>query len=94
MTDADLLKLTRQEIPISSTAYDEQIAFQVESAKEMIQREGITLDVSKNEDCTLIIGYAAFLFRQKRGDVKEMPRWLRYALNNRLFSEKAGAGDV
>lgn len=37
--------------------------------------------------------YAAYLVR-KRATEEAMPRMLRWALNNRLFSQKAGGGDA
>lgn len=40
------------------------------------------------EDGHLIMMYAAYLFR-KRATEEPMPRMLRWALNNRIFGEKA-----
>lgn len=57
------------------------------SAKEMIQREGIVLNDSV-EDTQLVEMYSAYLVR-KRATNDGMPRMLRFALNNRLFSQKA-----
>ena len=42
------------------------------------------------EDGMLIEMYAAFLFRKRRETELAMPRMLRWQLNNRLFSQKAG----
>lgn len=42
------------------------------------------------EDGHLIVMYAAYLFR-KRATEEPMPRMLRWALNNRIFGEKAKA---
>lgn len=61
-------------------------------AKEFIRREGITLSDS-DEDGGLVEMYAAYLYRKRNSDDTAMPRMLRWALNNRLISEKAG-GDV
>ena len=47
-------------------------------------REGVTLTNSA-EDAQLIIMYAAYLYR-KRATNEGMPRMLRWALNNRIFS--------
>ena len=57
----------------------------------MIEREGATaLDLSTLEDKQLVVMYAAWLWRRR--DTQEgMPRMLRWALNNRIFSEKAKA---
>lgn len=59
----------------------------IDAAKEFIKREGIALSASF-EDTQLIEMYAAYLVR-KRNTNEGMPRMLRYALNNRLFSQKA-----
>ena len=40
------------------------------------------------EDNELIVMYAAYLYRKRAEDNPPMPRMLRWALNNRLFSEK------
>ena len=59
----------------------------INAAMAMIQREGITLENSA-EDEQLVEMYAAYLVR-KRASSEGMPRMLRWALNNRLFSQKA-----
>ena len=63
------------------------------SARAFIQREGIPLSENvSEEDGMLIVMYAAYLYR-KRAVNEPMPRMLRYALNNRIMSLKAGASD-
>ena len=59
----------------------------IASAKAFITREGITLTDSV-EDGQLVEMYAAYLIR-KRATAEGMPRMLRWALNNRLFGQKA-----
>ena len=54
----------------------------------MIAREGVALTDSI-EDAQLVILYAAYLFR-KRATNEGMPRMLRWALNNRIFSRGGG----
>lgn len=71
----------------STTAYDERLTQYLESAEESIAEEGITLDLDKSKDCQLVVMYAAWTWR-KRDSGEGMPRMLRYALNNRVFSEK------
>lgn len=62
----------------------------VEAAKSLITREGVSLTDSA-EDVQLVVMYAAYLVR-KRATAEAMPRMLRWALNNRLFSQKAKEG--
>lgn len=61
----------------------------INAATAMIEREGIVFE-STAEDEQLVEMYAAYLVR-KRASNEGMPRMLRYALNNRLFSQKARA---
>lgn len=77
---ADLDLLT---VPKEREAYLTQ---QIEAAKSMIQREGITLTDSP-EDIQLVVMYAAWLYR-KRNTGEGMPRMIRYALNNRVISQR------
>lgn len=58
----------------------------ISAARQFITREGIALTESI-EDGQLIEMYAAYLVR-KRATTEPMPRMLRWALNNRLFSQK------
>lgn len=76
----------------SNTAYDTYLTGLLDSSKAFIIREGAsTLSPDTNaEDAQLVVGYAAFLHRQKSETNAGMPRWLRWAINNRVFSEKAG----
>lgn len=60
----------------------------VDAALAFITREGITLEDTV-EDLQLVEMYAAYLVR-KRNTTEAMPRMLRWALNNRLFSQKSG----
>lgn len=64
----------------------------IHAAVAFITREGVTLTASV-EDMQLVEMYAAYLVR-KRATIEAMPRMLRWALNNRVFSEKAGGADV
>lgn len=63
----------------------------ISAAQAFIAREGITLTDSI-EDGQLVEMYAAYLVR-KRATIEPMPRMLRWALNNRLFSQKAQVSD-
>lgn len=60
----------------------------IDAAIAFIAREGITLEDTV-EDLQLVEMYAAYLVR-KRNTTEAMPRMLRWALNNRLFSQKSG----
>ena len=98
MTDADILKILQSDLNflVVDEPLTAQLTHYIDTAKALIQREGVTLVTPFSvEDGELIEMYAAYLFR-KRATGEAMPRMLRWALNNRLFGEKAkaGGGDV
>lgn len=72
---------------LRTTAYDERLKEIIRSSCELIKREGITLDLNSPEDSQLVVMYSAWIWR-KRDTGEGMPRMIRYALNNRVFSEK------
>lgn len=75
----------------TSTAYDARLTQLLTAAESAIRKEGAsTLDASDPLDQQLIVMYAAWLWR-RRDNMEGMPRMLRWTLNNRIFSEKAGA---
>lgn len=81
-----MLSGLKANLGITSAVYDERLVAYLDSAKQMIGREGVTLTDSA-EDTTLVIQYAAWMW-QERDNGTGMPRMIRYALNNRIFSEK------
>lgn len=87
MTEADLLKLLKLNLSMITTVYDDYLAHLLLTSRELISREGISLQDTL-EDNELIVMYAAYLYRKRAEDNPPMPRMLRWALNNRLFSEK------
>ena len=89
MNDADMLTALKVDLGIVSTGYDDRLLQVMSAAKEAIAREGATLDLAQLEDCQVVIMYAAWLWR-KRENMEEMPRMLRWALNNRVFSGETG----
>lgn len=84
-TDTMLVAL-KVDLGITTTAYDERLIQYLESAKAYIEAEGITIE-NTIEDGNLVVMYASWLW-QKRKENIGMPRMLRWALNNRLFTEK------
>lgn len=89
MTDQEILVLVKQNLSIMHTAQDEYLVSLISTSESSIKEEGITLDLGDAKDVNLVVMYTAYLFRKRAEDNPVMPRMLRYALNNRLFSEKA-----
>ena len=84
------MAMLKVDLGITTTAYDTRLTQYLNSAKENIGTEGITLNQTDPEDVQLILMYAAWMWR-KRDNGEAMPRMLRWTLNNRLFSEKMNA---
>lgn len=89
MTDLELLAALKVDLGITSTGYDSRLTQLVASAKAAIAREGAVLDLESFEDCQIVIMYAGWLWR-RRDTMEGMPRMLRWALNNKVFSGKMG----
>ncbi len=61
-------------------------------AEALAEQNGI--DMSNKDDIkvnSLIIDWAAYLFRKRDGQVTAMPRFLQLERNELLFSQKGGA---
>ena len=84
--NSTLLPILKIDLGITTTAYDERLSTYLEYAQREIQREGIALGDSV-DDNQLVVMYAAWAWR-RRDSGEGMPRMLRYALNNRVFSQK------
>lgn len=94
MDDQSRLALLKANVSaIGSTLYDDLFLSLLTSAVSMIEREGITLDMDSQEDNNLIVGYATWLFQQREQPDMQMPRWLRYNLNNKVLQQKTVNAD-
>lgn len=87
MNEELLLKALRVDLGVTSEAFSQRLLSKIRTAQERIREEGITL-ADTEADRDLVVMYAAYLWRS-RVSGEDMPRMLRYALNNRLFSRKA-----
>lgn len=92
MVDEEILTALKVDLQISTDKMDIYLGKVIEAAKTYIQTEGIQLTCSVG-DGMLVEMYAAYLYRRRREENVTMPRMLRWALNNRLFSQKAGTAD-
>lgn len=91
MTDVELLSMVKLNLAIIGDTWNEYLTNLIAVSKKAIAREGITLNDSDIEDCNMVVMYTAYLYRKRAEDTAAMPRMLRYALNNRIFSEKGAA---
>ncbi len=93
MKDAERLALLKIDLQLMTNAFDDYLLALLGAAREMIAREGARLTESA-EDEQLLRMYAAYLYRKRAEDKPDMPRMLRWALNNRIFSGKAREDDA
>ena len=89
----DKLKLTilKQDLQILTDSNNEYLKMLLEFAREAIIREGIKIPETDEgiELGMAAVHYAAYLYRERAGSETATPRYLRYELNNLLFSQKA-----
>ena len=83
-----LLPKLRADLGITTEAFADRLTDYLKTAGEEIRREGAVLG-SASDDDDLVVMYAAWRWR-RRATGEEMPRMLRYALNNKIFSQKMG----
>lgn len=91
MTSEEKLLLLKQDLQMLTSANDDFLNSLITTAESAIQREGITLVENDMDIDMAVVQYAAYLFRKRASSETAMPRFLRYRLNNILFSQK-GAG--
>lgn len=88
MADEAVLDILKINLQISTDKLDRYLSGLISAARDYIRTEGIALQDTPGDN-NLVVMYAAYLYRKRRED-GPMPRSLRWALNNRLFSQKAG----
>lgn len=99
MNNADILLMLKANLEKATNSQDTYLNQLLDVAYKAIQEEGINIEKIASEvadyeiediqDVNLMVMYAAYLFRKRADEGSpQMPRMLRYALNNRLFSQK------
>lgn len=87
MTNDIKLSLLKADLQMITNVNDEYLKFLLRSAAKLIEREGIINDDS-DEYNVIQIQYAAYLFRKRASNGTEMPRFLRWEMNNFLMHQK------
>lgn len=90
MTETQRLEILKKDLQRLTNANDEYLTILLRQGEAAIKREGIILSDDIESDMA-VIQYAAYLFRKRSGTETAMPRFLRYQLNNMLFSQKGGS---
>jgi hypothetical protein len=81
----------------SRQSKDNELLGYLQSSVQMIEREGVTLIPENMDDKFLVVMYATWLYDKRKTTgskytsyyIQNMPRMLRYNLNNRLLQQKA-----
>ena len=89
MDKTQLLPLLKLDLAISTAAYDQLLNGLIDRAIKAIEREGITLKNDLVADQMIVVQYAAYLWRKRKGEDTGMPRSLRYELNNLWVAQHA-----
>lgn len=88
MNDSQMLQMLKVDLGITADVYDERLGQYLTSAKDEIEREGVTLSASTDlADANLVVQYASWMWR-RRDTGEGMPRMIRWQINNRLFKKK------
>lgn len=86
------LEILKKDLQMTSTnANDSYLEKLLELGEAAVIREGIAIKEDSIEIDMAAIHYAAYLYRKRAGKETAMPRYLRYELNNILFSQKGKA---
>ena len=91
MDKTQILTLLKLDLTISTAAYDQLLNGLIDRAIKAIEREGITLKNDLVADQMIVVQYAAYLWRKRKGEDTGMPRSLRYELNNLYVAQHATA---
>lgn len=94
MTKEERLTLLKNDLQMLTSSNDTLLSSLLDASVEYIQREGITLVENDIGIDMVIVQYAAYLFRKRASEETAMPRFLRYNLNNILFSQKGKRNDI
>ena len=94
MTKEERLTLLKNDLQMLTSSNDTLLSSLLDASEEYIQKEGIMLVENDIGIDMVIVQYAAYLFRKRASEETAMPRFLRYNLNNILFSQKGKRNDV
>lgn len=87
MNSNEILTVLKKDLQMLTDSNDEYLKELLEFSRKLMEQEGIVF--TEELECQMVqIHYAAYLFRRRGGTETSMPRFLRYELNNLLFSQK------
>lgn len=87
MNSVEILTVLKKDLQMLTDSNDEYLKELLEFSRKLMEQEGIVF--TEELECQMVqVHYAAYLFRRRGGTETSMPRFLRYELNNLLFSQK------
>lgn len=92
MSTEQILRMVKIDLGLTTTVYDGRIAQFIQAAEKEIVREGAVLNPEDIDHANIVAMYAGWMWR-RRDTGEGMPRMLRYALNNLVFSQKMAGGE-
>lgn len=87
-TKTTLLGLLKLDLGITHDLRDTYFNKFLVGSQQELERKGIKLDFSKDDDQLLVVDYAAWSYRKRQEDIR-LSRNLQLRINNRLI-QKAG----
>ena len=94
MNKAEKLVILKKDLQMITAANDYLLEALLDLSADAIKREGIVLEENDIQCDMAVVQYAAWLFRKRGAEDAGMPRYLRWQLNNLLFSQKGRRHDV
>jgi hypothetical protein len=91
-TQSACLSLLKLDLGITHDLRDAYFKKHLNSTQNEIERTGIVLDFSDDDDMLLVVDYAAWNYRKRQENVP-LSRNLQIRINNRVI-KKAGATDA
>ena len=88
MTSDEKLIILKQDLQMLTSSNDDFLKSLIISAESAMQKEGITLVDNDMDIDMAVVQYVAYLFRKRASNETSMPRFLRWRLNNILFTQK------
>lgn len=87
MNSIEILTVLKKDLQMLTDSNDEYLKELLGFSRKLMEQEGIIF--TEELECQMVqVHYAAYLFRRRGGTETSMPRFLRYELNNLLFSQK------
>ncbi len=82
---AEYLTLVKLDLQLSHNAFDALLEQYIDAARTFIRKESGKEVTDSADDIQIVVMYASYLYRKRAAPDTEMPRMLRWALNNRAF---------